>query len=82
MRNTTTIDSGNDSCGGMSNHSSNTAPDREDSYSDSADGMMSPNTKINNVKQKYQPNDMDLINEESIESDITSSIMSKRLLYN
>eukprot|EP00347_Sterkiella_histriomuscorum_P020709 403336778 len=54
-----------------------------DNYSDSLDGgqvMMSPNTKINNVKQKYQPYEMDLINEDSMESDLTSSIMSKRLI--
>lgn len=31
---------------------------QEDEFSDSAD-MMSPNTKIKNVKQKYQPNEMD-----------------------
>lgn len=41
----------------LSSHSSNTAPDREldqnDTFTDSDGLMMSPTTKINNVKQKY-----------------------------
>lgn len=46
----------------------------------SQDGVLSPNTKIQNVKSKYHPNEMEEINEESVESDLTSSIVSKRLL--
>lgn len=44
------------------------------------EGIPSPNTKINIVKQKYLPSEMEEIYEESVESDITSSIISKRLL--
>lgn len=51
---------------------------QENELEDSAE-MMSPNTKIKNVKQKYQPNDMDQINEDSMESDITSSVISKKV---
>ena len=46
----------------------------------SNEGILSPNTKIQNVKNKYLPNEMEEIDEESIESDLTSSIASKRLL--
>lgn len=63
-------------CEEQSNNSSNIM--QEDEFSDSAD-MMSPNTKIKNVKQKYQPNEMDQINEDSMESDITSSVISKKV---
>lgn len=46
----TTADSMDESCGGNSSHSSNTAVDRDD-QNDSIDGiMLSPNSKINNVK--------------------------------
>jgi hypothetical protein len=41
---------------------------------------MSPNSKIKILKKKYLPSEMEEINEESVESDLTSSIMSKRLL--
>ena len=60
------------------NQGSNNQSKEEIDFSN--EGILSPNTKIQNVKNKYLPNEMEEIDEESIESDLTSSIASKRLL--
>ncbi len=68
---------------GISYSSNNNDTAVDDSNNESIEKigvMMSPNTKINTMKRKYLPSEMEEINEESIESDLTSSIISKRLL--
>ncbi len=84
IRNSTNTDSIEESLVNESYNSSNTAADREDTHDeDSTDkigSVLSPNTKMNIMKKKYLPSEMEEINEESIESDLTSSMMSKRLL--
>lgn len=67
----------------QSNYSSNNDTAVDDSNNESLEKIgcvLSPNTKINIMKKKYHPSEMEEINEESIESDLTSSIISKRLL--
>jgi hypothetical protein len=85
IRNSTS-DSIEDSVENGSYNSSNTAVDREEHGTNADDSIekigmsMSPNSKIKILKKKYLPSEMEEINEESVESDLTSSIMSKRLL--
>jgi hypothetical protein len=68
----------NSSCAENMNQGSNNQSKEDIDMSN--EGILSPNTKIQNVKNKYLPNEMEEIDEESIESDLTSSIASKRLL--
>ena len=68
----------NSSCAETMNQGSNNQSKEDIDLSN--EGILSPNTKIQNVKNKYLPNEMEEIDEESIESDLTSSIASKRLL--
>lgn len=65
----------NNSC-----ESSKTLIERNDDPNYREEVALSPNTKMKNVKQKYLPCEMEEINEESVESDLTSSILSKTFL--
>lgn len=63
-------------------NSSVTAVDRDDTHAldDDRITQLSPTTKLSILKRKYLPSEMEEIDEESVESDLTSSIVSKRLL--
>jgi hypothetical protein len=74
------IKNSSDSLNSSSAETSNQNYNNDSKEEISEDGILSPNTKIQNVRNKYTPNEMEEINEESVESDITSSILSKKLL--